>query len=421
MKHFFYILIFLPLLLWSCTREITTGEVKVPDPIPEVEVADDGSINKVNTYWLYFDWREIPDSVIAKEAPRRKFVVLHAWKHPLIAKFKAANPDIKVYVYKNLSAAIDSYEFASTDPQHTDTLTSTGVLYAYADTYHPEWFLLDDNNNRMNFSGWTFLTQMDVGNTAYQDYWATNVIKEAVKHGWDGVFIDDLLFTPSEHHTDKMPMKYKTIESFQAGYKEILGKIQGAAKSVGKTIIGNMASAKGTAGFWNSYMPYIDGGFDEWWMVYGEGVANHVGGDEWKVHLAEPEFNEDQNKIAIVQPHNGTNLSSFYYALASYWLVNNGKTYFMDTEGRDNYGLPILPWRPEYDWNMGKAAGKYYTFGTNFPIYRRDFAKALVLVNPNNALVTIKLAKPYLNERNQQIEQIALSARSGTILRKISN
>lgn len=419
MKQKTILIAFISLVLFSCTRDITTGEVKVPDPIPEVNVADDGTVNKVKNYWLYYEWQVIPDSIIEKEAKRRDFVVLHAWKHPLIAKFKAANPNIKVYFYKNLSAAIDSYDFATTDPDRQDTLTSTGVYYQYAERNHPEWFLLDDNGNRMNFSGWTYLTQMDVGNPAYQDYWASNVVAEAVRFGWDGIFIDDVLFSPNEHHTDIYPAKYKTVESFQAGYKQILEKIQRTAKAAGKTIIGNMASAKGTQGYWDSYMPYMDGGFDEWWVVNGAGVSHYVGGDEWKIHLAEPEFNESQNKIAAVQAHSAPNdTQGFYYALATYWLVNDGNTYFKETEGRDKYGLPV-PWRSALDWNLGKAGGKYYTFGTNFPIYRRDFAKALVLVNPTNALVTVKLSKPYLNERNEQIEYVALAAKSGAILRKI--
>ncbi|WP_424000069.1 putative glycoside hydrolase [Maribacter sp. IgM3_T14_3] len=63
--------------------------------------------------------------------------------------------------------------------------------------------------------------------------------------------------------------------------------------------------------------------------------------------------------ITLVQPHTSiTDNQGFYYAFASYWLVNNGNTYFSEQEITDDYNDPS-PWREEYSWNFGKATGNY--------------------------------------------------------------
>ena len=401
-------------LLAACRKDNANGAL-APQPDPPVSPpTSDNTINKMTGFWYYLDSRDLTDEQIALEASRRSVVVMQAWKNGYIAKFKAANPDIKVLVYKNLSASINSYEI---DAKTGDTLYSTGVSFSYADKNHPDWFLLDDDNKRIPFADYDFLMQMDIGNTGYQQYWADNVAAGLVKYGWDGVFLDDVLFAPAEHHPGLLPKQYKTAADFQKAYKSMLEAVQGKLKETRKISIANMSGAYNFPGEWDQYLQFVDGALDEWWLINGPG--DYSGGPLWQLKLAEAATATAKNKTVLVMPHSSeTDAQGYYYALASFWLVNDGAVSFAEQPVRDDYYLPY-EWRAEYDWNMGKPLGAYDSLGTNFKYYRRDFTRAVVLVNPQAANISINLEQTYLNEAGQRITYVVLPARSGTILRRI--
>ena len=68
----------------------------------------------------------------------------------MIPALKAANPGLKVLVYKNLTFTVSYGCRNGTDlPYQT-----TGVGYCDADQHHPDWFLTDPSGNRLNSSGY---------------------------------------------------------------------------------------------------------------------------------------------------------------------------------------------------------------------------------------------------------------------------
>src|SRR5919107_1823966 len=112
---------------------------------------------------------------------RQSVVILQSYQVPLMQRLKAANPSVKVLVYKDLSGMVERDQWGG---------VSTGVATQDA-AAHPEWFLLNTSGQRFTFRYYDWIWAADVGNAAFQQKWADNVLAEIANKGWDGVFMDD--------------------------------------------------------------------------------------------------------------------------------------------------------------------------------------------------------------------------------------
>ncbi|HYB24180.1 MAG TPA: putative glycoside hydrolase, partial [Solirubrobacteraceae bacterium] len=102
-------------------------------------------------------------------AQRNEYVVLQAWEGERARELKAANPNLKVLAYQNLSAMAQG-----TGP---GGLSSSGVNYAEANTAHPDWFLQEADGQRIAEEGYSWLWMADIGNPGYQEQWTANVLR----------------------------------------------------------------------------------------------------------------------------------------------------------------------------------------------------------------------------------------------------
>lgn len=372
--------------------------------------------NKAKLFWLQMGSINLSDALINAEAKRRSIVVLNAWEHDLIAKFKNANPAIKVLVYKDLSSTRSYAVENGVDHQ----FLPCGVGYKYARDNHPEWFLRDASGNELMYSGYPGHYQMDVGNDDYVNYWCTQVISELNDYGWDGAFLDNALLHADQYHEDVTPAQYPSDESIQNAYKFMLSKVNMVFNQNNKLSIANASNARLYPGTWNSYMSYLSGGLDEWWLVFSSTDRLQEYDKGWSAQMNEVVYNETNGKITLVQPHAGEgDNDGFYYAFASYWLANKGKTFFSNQVITDNYKLPST-WRAEYDWDMGVPCSNYYNYAPG--IYRREFTRAMVIVNSNaqgSAPVTINLSEKCIDETGIEVNEVKVNPLQGRILRKI--
>ncbi|HEX8182114.1 MAG TPA: putative glycoside hydrolase [Candidatus Saccharimonadales bacterium] len=375
-----------------------------------------GNPGKANTFWLHFNSTPVSNTMLETEAKRRKVIVLNAWEHQYIPTLKAANPNIVVLVYKDLSSTRD-YECTN---GVDSALLPTGIGYCFADTYHKDWFLLDSAGKRLAYSGYAGHWQMDVGNVAYQQQWAANVKTELTARGWDGVFMDNALVSCDQYHTGVCPAKYTTDVAIQAAYSAMLKVTYPALKNAGLKSVANMSNARLYPGIWNTYLANLDGGFDEWWLTFDPG--NHLAeygtpSIGWKAQVDEIAAAEAAGKMAIVQAHTRyTDKPSFYYGLASYFLASGGNSSYGEIDVADNYSNPS-PWQPAYDWNLGAPVSAYSTISTH--LYRRDFKCGAAIVNANNTVATtVSLGGTYLNESGASVTSVAMAAKTGTVLRK---
>lgn len=423
MKNILFMLVTFLTSSLSCTKPIETQDYSFES---------DTLHPNVSSYWILYatfkddtyQYDNVIKEMITREAPNRDYLVLNAADFRFMETARAANPNIKLLVYKNLSSVNKDAFYVDAGIRHDYKHPLTGVGFVYADTTHPEWFLKDENGERIFFQDYPSLLQMDVGDPLYQQEWSDNVIKVTKDFNWDGVFIDDVLFTNIDHHRRPpvVTAKYPTNDGFQDAYTEMLHvfKTKCAAQIPGKILIGNMMADSPPV--WKRYLNYLDGAFDERWIVgWGSEI---LGKDaEWTEKMDQAEYFQDNNKILMVQSTTPvTPKNKFYYAYASYLMVKNpaNKLFsYSEMETADEYGAPS-EWRNEYNWNLGSPTGRYTdTTINNVKIKKRNFTKGVVFVNANSesSNITIEFDKPYFDENGQKVIAVSIPALTGRILR----
>jgi putative glycosyl hydrolase-like family 15 (GHL15) protein len=399
------------LALAGTSATAVTAPVSAADPAGVTA----GSPVLVRSFWFHMNSTPTPDAMLTTEAKRRGHIVLNAWEGALIPKLKQANPAIQVFVYKDLSSTRSYACRNGVD----DVAIPTGIGYCYAQRNHPEWFLLDPSGRRFEYSGYAGHWQMDVGNTAYQQMWADNVIASSKKAGFDGVFMDNALFPCDAYHEGICPNEYPTTAAFQNAYKAMFANTRNKFTAAGLRTVANLSNARLYDGAWDAYSQYLDGGFDEWWLTFDNNNLLSEYPQGWSRQVAEIATNQARGKLTWVQPHfTSATDQPFRYALASYLMAAGDGSSITEMGTTDGYGDPT-PWHPEYDWNLGTTTGPYRSVATN--VFRRDFTCGTAVVNANRtatALVTVPLGARYTDHRSVTVTSVALPGTSGSVLRK---
>ncbi|SDO07599.1 putative glycoside hydrolase [Lentzea jiangxiensis] len=364
----------------------------------------------VKSFWLHMNSTPVSGEMIELEARRRSHVVVNAWEKDLAAKLKAANPEIRTFVYKDLSSTRDYACANGVD----DADLPTGVGYCEAD---PSWFLRGADGRRFEYEGYPGHWQMDVGNTAYQNAWAENVVASSAK-AFDGVFMDNALFACDTYHPGVCPTAYPTDAAMREAYVSMLANTRQKFVDAGLETIANLSGARLHEGAWDSYAEHLDGGFDEWWLTFGDTYLLAEYPQGWSRQIAQVTANEAKGRTTWVQPHHSGAEQPFRYAFASYLLAAGSRTAISEIEQTDRYDTPS-PWRAEYDWDLGDPLGPHREVAEN--VHQRDFECGTVIVNANrtgSAPVTVGLAETQEDERGAPVSSVALPGTSGTVLRK---
>ncbi|HEX7303232.1 putative glycoside hydrolase [Lentzea sp.] len=369
---------------------------------------------RAQSFWLHLNSTPVSDATIATEAKRRGHVVLNAWEGDIRAKLKAANPAVKVYVYKDLSSTRSYACKNGVD----DAQLPTGLGYCTVRAKNPDWFLRGKNGKELLYSGYDGHWQMDVGNPAYRKAWVDSVVSNAKTTGFDGVFLDNALYTCDAYHSGECPARYPDNASFQEAYKGMLAEVKNGFAAAGLTSVANLANARLQPGGWEAYSAYVDGGFDEWWLAFSSAKLLEDYEQGWRKQVAQIAVSEASGKMTWVQPHFDVgDAKAFRYALASLYMTTGGKASIAEVAKTDGYGDPT-PWHPEYDWNLGYPAGAYRQVADK--VYRRDFTCGVALVNANptgSAEVPVQLLRTYTDHDGKQVSSVSLPGTTGAVLR----
>ncbi|MFB9907731.1 putative glycoside hydrolase [Allokutzneria oryzae] len=381
--------------------------------VPETATADTSM--RAQSFWIHWNSSPVTDEMLTREAKQRKYILLNAWEESYVPKLKAANPDVTVLVYKDMSS---TRSYACRDGKDDASLPA-GVGYCRADKERPEWFLTGPDNQRLEYSGYSGHWQMDIGDPKYQEEWADNVIS-ATKDKFDGVLIDNALWACDTYHPGTCPQKYQDNASFQKAYASFFANTRSKFTAAGLKTVANLSNARTHEGGWNSYMANLDGGWDEWWLSFSDDNLLPDYAEGWRRQVQEVVDNEAAGKITLVQPHfSKSAVRPFRYALASYYMgASSGRSAIAEIDRTDGYGDPT-PWHTEYEWDLGTPTGPYTSVGEH--AYRRDFSCGTVLVNANPTAtgnVTFPLGGTYTDELGAQVSSVSLPGTSGTILRK---
>ena len=187
-------------------------------------------------------------------------IVLNEWNASRIPTFRAANPDVRILLYKN------SYFLRDDDNASTVGGYTTG---ANINVNYPSWFMLTAASARIKFeyygagSGIWFYA-MDWGNTAWQAYWLAQVKVSLAAADWDGIFADDL-YCKKYSAIDVALLNYADHAALQAASRAWLAYQYAGLHAFGDyRLVPNLVEHKGYhPGLWTDWLTISDGLMDE--------------------------------------------------------------------------------------------------------------------------------------------------------------
>jgi hypothetical protein len=340
---------------------------------------------------------------------RYDYVVLQAWEYARIPALKAANPNIKVLVYKNLPSTSSNATTNGID----NALLPAGVGYASANANHPDWFLLDTNGQRIQWSDYPGNWQMDPGSAGYQNQWLANVRGELQRNGWDGVMLDDTTTGENElwHIGSRVMAKYPTAASYTAATRSFLANVCPALRSAGFIALPNIGST--TPAIWSDWVTLCSGAVQEYWTKWGYNNDQQFTGADWDNRQQFLSLTEQANRIFLgVTYAPMSDVRSMRYARASFLLDWDGGpsalAFSPNPDGQD-------PYSAEWAINVGQPRGARYKVGN---AWRRDYESGTVLVDPSpTAAQTVSLGGDYLMPDGTRVSSVTLQPVSGLVLR----
>jgi len=347
---------------------------------------------------------------VARTAHSHEFVILQAWRADVARALKAANPNVKVLVYKNLSftACGDVFTRAQYVPQ--------GVRCETVERDRPGWFLTDPQGARISSPSYPWLWLMDVGNAEYQQAWAEGVVAEAKRDGWDGVFMDDVNPTLKYALDPSRVARYPTDGAWRAATRSMLATVGPRIQAAGLLAVPNLCCTREVPGVWEEWLPFVSGAMDEmfakWGNDPGSGYIWDWGTDGWLAQVNEIRHAEANGKFFIGIAHSAAgDAIAARYGLATMLLASEGRSSFSLAE---DYVQET--WFPDYDiaGSLGAPRGAMYRAGS---AYRRDFERGTVVVNPTLAPQSVPLGATYLASDGSALSTIGLLPTSAAILR----
>jgi hypothetical protein len=342
----------------------------------------------------------------AAYAPARDdVVILQQYQSARAAQLKAANPGLKVLMYKNLSGMTE---------RTSSGFVSGGVATQDAAS-HPEWYLLNTSGQRFTSRYFDWIWIADVGSSSYQRQWADNVLGEVQSGGWDGVFMDDTNPTMSWHYDVNRIAKYPTDAAWQAATRSALVSIGARFHAAGKLVIPNFSNQKAFPAVIKDWMGLVDGGLNEQFLKWGTtqtGPETYDPTDYWELQLRQMKEAEAAGKYYLgITPSTATDRSAARYGFATMLLAGGGKLHFALHNDYTNER-----WFEEYDYAIGAPSGAETKDAKG--IHKRVFSNGLVYVNPTSSAVRVDFGGAYTGSGLVGATSATLSPRSGLVLAK---
>lgn len=254
-------------------------------------------------------------------------------------------------------------------------------------TEHPDWFLLDQNGQRIvdPFSGENFV-MMDPGNPGWRAFFLGRIRQtQDADKSWGGIFLDNVEVTTARLEKKQRALAaYPDEAHYQAAVQGFLQYLRTSYfQPTGRLLFANLIARKDEAD-WTKYLTYLDGAMHEGWAIDWPKGYRSVGTWEQQMTLAE-ETQAMGKFIILVSQGNRDDLELQKFAFASYLLINQGRAAFRYANSQ-SYAEAWL--YDDYKLNLGQALGPRYRDGE---AWRRDFTNGSVLVNPQTHEAQIKI------------------------------
>jgi len=374
---------------------------------------DPGRIAAVKTFSEWLDEAQVEATSAAQWAAVARsnaIIVLNSWDFRLIPVLKRANPEVQVWVYKDLSG-VRSDDCAGPGGNCgtcvrgvTDSLyLSSGMGYCWLKRNHPDWLLDAAATGRpFEFKNYPQTWETDYGNASYQRQWAQNVLADVRDHGWDGVKIDNALTTATAYG---VAAKYPNDAAVQAATYSALRNIRPVLHDAGVPAVFNVGYATAFPQLWQRWLGSVDGLEQEFYLSFTS-RPNAVGA-AWSIY--EDEVSSCATRHKSCWFHSGESSAAVtsqtrQYALASYLLATDGRQYL--SVG----AVTSKPLEPRL--SLGGRPSEMFQVGKS---WRRYFAHGIAVVNPSMSTLVVSLDGTYLNA-GRPVQSIVLGPASGAVL-----
>jgi len=345
----------------------------------------------------------------ATTASRYRVVVMNAWEAHRIPALKAANPGIKVLVYKDMSSTRSYAVRNGVD----DALLPTGVGYAFAQAVHPEWFLTNEAGQRVEWVGYDDHWWMDVGNPSYIDAWATNVAAELATKGWDGVMVDNAITDPDVYLPGDWELAaYPTDASYQLATERFLATVGPRLRGAGFHVVPNMGGNAPSMDLYRRWTGLAGGGLREYFGRWGMDSSQPLfTGWGWDHQLAQQEAAQSAGTYLAVAYGDTSDVRYMRYTQSSFLVGWNGNTssallYTPIAAARD-------PWSPEWTVDVGLPAAARTAVGG---AWLRRYTGGVAVVNPSTSTVTVPLGGSFVTPGGATVTSVTLGSATGMVL-----
>jgi hypothetical protein len=339
-------------------------------------------------------------------ASHEQIVILQPWETAKLYALKAANPNVKVLMYKNVSAVSSS--------AGPDGIYASGVSYAEAASQR--WLLSDTSGSIFTFSGYSWLWAADIGLRGYQDAWAANVLRDVTSAPWDGVLMDDVNATMKYHFCVTCVAKYPSDAQYAAATQSFVENVGPQIEQAGKLAIANIGSWSSYSSVTNGWLRYLSGGMDQQFLKWGHTAgAGYADPATWATQLQEIKRAESEKKIFIgVTNSTNTDEAAAVYGYATALLAGRGDTYFY--MGADWTNETTFP---EYGYAIGDPVGVESAGAGG--VHRRQFTGGLVLVNPTSATRSVNLGGLYSGSGRTNVSTATMGPHTGLVMVRVTN
>ena len=372
---------------------------------------------------LFFRYSQGPAPTLASpksDTQRYEIVILAGAYWKLAARLKAADPNVRVLLYKAVTETIETKNVLS------DRSRTTVVDYAEALAKHPGWLLRNATGDLITRPyGNDTDALVDVGSPAVQQQSYEGMLRQAKADGWDGIFLDDVLPTlrfwlPSGHPQDVL--RYPTDARWGAATRSFLASVGPRLRAQGLLVVANTCCSLTyrQRGDWASL---LDGTMDEGFLSPATdrttplSTTSPTVWNDWRGYLAEVVAAEASGKIFLAHtPGEPGQPTRRRYALATFMLAwNEGRSRFEyhTSDSSESWG------GSDYDdaMRLGAPLGAYERLASG--LYRRAFQGGLVLVDPRpsgSPAVELSLGGTYSGSSLSRVTHVTLTPRAGYIL-----
>lgn len=256
---------------------------------------------------------------------------------------------------------------------------------------HESWFWHNPANQRVA-SNQDGKLLMNVSDPGFRRYWSASIAAQVQAGDYDGVFLDSAspallqweARSPEDPRLRSTGVRYNTFpelggRTWIAAWEEWMSDLDRSLAAKGIPLIPNEGAFATT---WDNTNYALTAG------VFCEGFLDPgLSPIDWRAATNQTLSLVRQNKIVILQNYvSPTDVAKRRYLLANYLLVKGSRTYV-------SYFASTLDWYPEWTLDLGVARTNAATVDDLSwkGVYRREFAKGLVLVNPGERSVRVDL------------------------------